>query len=317
MSSVAPKIKFETQQVVPIGTMLLIFICGATYVSSAGQGGAHIETWIANNGFVGAQAAKNWSEFSSLLKMVLSGSGAAFGSLQTLIGQMLTTCYTATFSSLDVYQVAANCYFLWAFGASVEPRVGIPRFMMLMILGVTLPWAGVFFEAVRDNNHVYYGPCFLICCFIGATFVFPPEKKINTEWFKSSRGNIFAKPSGEDMTSKYQFKPVLFTVLFIAYQAFIFYWTGHNYPMLKNYAIIGGVIAVFIGYISVSLMVWSATGSLTDGPMRLMTVKMYNDILRLDVGHDMAIRGTSLALGLPPERVKEWVGAQKGKMKVS
>lgn len=317
MSQVTPKIKFESQSVIPIGTMLLIFVCGATYVSAATQGAAHIETWIANNGFIGAEAAKSWSEITSLLKMVFSGSGNALGALQTNIGELLTTCFTATFSSLDVYQVAANCYFLWAFGASVEPRVGIPRFMMLMILGVILPWAAVYFEAVRDPNHVYYGPCFLICCFIGATFVFPPEKKINTEWFRSSRGNIFAKPTGEDMTSKYQFKPMLFTILFILYQGFIFFWTGHNYPALKNYAIIGGIVSMFIGYISVSVMVWSATGSLADGPMRLMTVKMYNDILRLDVGHDMAIRGTSQALGLPPERVKEWVNAQKGKMKVS
>ena len=45
--------------------------------------------------------------------------------------------------------------------------------------------------------------------------------------------------------------------------------------------------------------------------MRLITVKMYNDIIKLDVGHETAIKGTAHALGLPPERVKEWVGKQK------
>lgn len=61
-------------------------------------------------------------------------------------------------------------------------------------------------------------------------------------------------------------------------------------------------------------MVWNATGSLKDGALRLQTVRMYNDILKLDVGHDTAIKGTKeVALGLPPERVKEWVIAQKAK----
>jgi hypothetical protein len=47
-----------------------------------------------------------------------------------------------------------------------------------------------------------------------------------------------------------------------------------------------------------------------------MCVKMYNDILRLDVGHETAVKGTAHALGLPPERVKEWIAKQKGKMSV-
>lgn len=310
MSQITPKIKFEQQQVVPIGTMLLIFLCAVTYVQAA-QGAGQTENWITNHGFIGPQAGKNLSDALSLLRL------GAFSEFQTSITQILTNCYYATFASLDVYQVAANCYFLWAFGASVEPRVGIGRFMMLAMLGIALPWLVVTYEASRDPGHVIYGPALLICSFIGATFVFPPEKKINTEWFKSSRGNIFAKPTGEDMTSKFQFKPVLFTIIFIAYQGFIAFWTSHNYPALKNYAVIGEIGAMLLGYVAVSVMVWSATGSLADGPMRLMCVKMYNDILRLDVGHEMAIKGTSMSLGLPPERVREWVAAQKGKMKIS
>ena len=47
-----------------------------------------------------------------------------------------------------------------------------------------------------------------------------------------------------------------------------------------------------------------------------MCIRKYNQILKLDVGHDVAIRGTSMALGLPEERVKEWVSQQKGKMSV-
>jgi hypothetical protein len=126
------------------------------------------------------------------------------------------------------------------------------------------------------------------------------------------------------MMTKYQFKPTLFLTLFVvAMVAEYFYNIGLStyipafHPGLKTVSIIAGVGSVILGYVTVSLIVWSATGSLKDGPMRLITVKMYNDIIKLDVGHETAIKGTAHALGLPPERVKEWVMKQKGTMRIS
>jgi hypothetical protein len=316
-STVTPKIKFDTQQSMPIASFMLVFVCGTVYVMAASTG-PHIETWIANHGLIGAHAVKGVNETMSYLKMAMTGNMAAFAPVQKNIADFFTFCFNNTFASLDLTQVAVNCFFLWAFGASMEQRLGFARFLGLAMLGATLPWAGLYYEAVtRDPNHCYYGPFFLFCILVGASFVFPPEKKINAEWFKSTRGNIFAKKVEEDYTTRYQFKPMLFLVLFILYEAGMYFWVGKSYPILKNASILSGIASIFLGYISVSLMVWSATGSLKDGPIRLMCVKMYNDILRLDVGHETAVKGTSHALGLPPERVKEWVAKQKGKMRVS
>jgi len=48
-----------------------------------------------------------------------------------------------------------------------------------------------------------------------------------------------------------------------------------------------------------------------------MCIRKYNDTLKLDVGHDAAVRTTAMALGLPEDRVKQWVAKQKGKMRIS
>ncbi|MBX9692822.1 MAG: hypothetical protein K2Z81_10590, partial [Cyanobacteria bacterium] len=71
------------------------------------------------------------------------------------------------------------------------------------------------------------------------------------------------------------------------------------------------------GYLITLFMVWSATGDLKEGALKLMVIRRYNDMLKLDINHELAIRGTSLALGLPEDRVKLWIRQQKGKMKVS
>lgn len=316
-SSVMPKIKFDTQQSLPLVSILLVFLCGTVYVMAA-SGGPNIAKWITSNGLIGQTAVKAVSESMQYMKMFLTGNMAAWAQVQADIVKFFSFCFFNTFASLDVPQVAFHCFFFWAFGASMEQRLGLPRFMLLCILGSTLPWALCYYEVVgRDPVHCYYGPFLLFCVLVGASFVFPPEKKINSEWFKSARGNIFAKKEEIDYTTRYQFKPMLFLVLFICYEVGMYFWVGQKYPILKNASILSGVASIFVGYVSVALMVWSATGSLKDGPIRLMTVKMYNDILRLDVGHETAVKGTSLSLGLPPERVKEWVSKQKGKMRIS
>ena len=315
--TITPKIKFDTQQVIPIASLMLVFMFGVVYVMAASHG-PNIEKWLTNSCLMGAPAGKAVETAMSYLKLGFSGNAAAFGPVQQSIVDFVTFCYSSTFASLDVPQVAVNCFFMWAFGASLEQRIGASRFFMVSLLAASLPWVLAYFEVVtRDPIHCYYGPFFFFCVLVGASFVFPPEKKINTEWFRSTRGNIFNKQQADDISTRYQFKPMLFLVLFIIYEAGMYFYVGKSYPILKNALILSGIGSIFIGYVAVSVIVWSATGSLKDGPMRLMCVKMYNDILRLDVGQETAVKGTAHALGLPPERVKEWVAKQKGKMQVS
>jgi hypothetical protein len=320
-----PKIQFDAQQVIPICSMMLIVCCASVYVMAAGTNGSSADLWITNHCFSAPKVAATWNECLTLLMAGMKGTANAFTLLSTRITDLLTTCFIASFASADRYQVVISCYLLWVFGASMEQRLGFARFFMLILMAVLLPWFLVAFqEASRDTSSTYYGPFFLLSTLVGASFVFPPEKKINANWFKSARGDIFAKAEEVDLMAKYQFKPMLFLTLFIILQAGVyFYNVGLStyvpafHPGLKTISLLGAAGAVLLGYVSVSLIVWSATGSLKDGPMRLITVKMYNDIIKLDVGHETAIKGTAHALGLPPERVKEWVVKQKGKMRVS
>ncbi len=320
-----PKIQFEAQQVIPICSMMLIVCCASVYVMAAGTNGSAADLWIQNHCFSAPKAAATWGECLTLLMAGLKGTASAFTLLSTRITDLVNVAFISSFASADRYQVVVGCYFLWVFGASLEQRLGFSRFFMVVLMAVMLPWFLVGWqEASRDPSSTYYGPFFLLSTLVGASFVFPPEKKINANWFKSARGDIFAKPEEVDMMSKYQFKPMLFLILFIIVQTLqYFYNVGFMtyipafHSGLKTISLLAAAGAVLTGYVSVSLIVWSATGSLKDGPMRLITVKMYNDIIKLDVGHETAIKGTAHALGLPPERVKEWVTKQKGKMRVS
>ena len=69
--------------------------------------------------------------------------------------------------------------------------------------------------------------------------------------------------------AKYQFKPMLFLTLFVIAEAAVYFFNVglFNYvpalhPGLKSISILGAVAAIFLGYITASIMVWSATGSL-------------------------------------------------------
>jgi hypothetical protein len=316
-NSMQKQIKLQQQQVIPIGTFIFIFVCGTVYFMAASKGSANIANWLSENCFVGFTTGKIIANMKEALIACLSGKFALMSIFSENLTKYLTIAFISTFASFDLIQVAGHCYFLWAFGASLEQRIGMGRYLMLAILGILTPWLVLNLELAGHNPGIcYFGPAFLVCTFLGATFVFPPEKTINTEWFKSSRGKIFAPPNELDLTSKYQFKPNLFLFLFVAFEAFVWFYY-RSYPTLKTISPLAAIISIVIGYAIVAILVFSATGSFKDGPIRLMTVKMYNDMLKLDVGHEVAIRGTSQAMGLPPERVREWVLAQKGKMTIS
>ncbi|MBK7840338.1 MAG: hypothetical protein IPJ49_22205 [Candidatus Obscuribacter sp.] len=311
--SIAPKIKFEQKQAPPVLSFMLALLCAIVYIQSATVGST--QQWLISHCFAIGPMKELFANLQALLPATLGGRAGAMDLLIKSITEFCTVAFYATFASADKTWAMGNCYFLYVFGAGNEQRLGPPRYLLLILFSMLVPWPFVLFEAGRIGGEaVYFGPFFLLCTLLGATFVFPPEKKINTEWFKSSRGNIFATEPRAHMTDKYQFKPTFFMILFIVYEGVMWWFLAHSNPLYKTVAVIPGLAALTTGYVVVSLMVWNATGSLKDGALRLQTVRMYNDILKLDVGHDTAIKGTSMALGLPPERVKEWVIAQKGKM---
>jgi hypothetical protein len=185
------KIQFETAQVVPICSMMLIVMCASVYVMAAGTNGSAADLWVQNHCFSAPKAAAMWGESLTLLLAGLKGTASAFTLLSTRISDLTTMCFLSTFASADRYQVVVACYFCWVYGASMEQRIGFARFFMVVILGVLFPWLLVGWqEASRDPSATFYGPFFLLAVLVGASFVFPPEKKINANWFKSARGDL-------------------------------------------------------------------------------------------------------------------------------
>ena len=54
--TVTPKIKFDTQQVIPIASLILVFMFGVNYFMAASPG--PLEKWLTNNCLLGVSASK-------------------------------------------------------------------------------------------------------------------------------------------------------------------------------------------------------------------------------------------------------------------
>jgi hypothetical protein len=59
-----------------------------------------------------------------------------------------------------------------------------------------------------------------------------------------------------------------------------------------------------------------ASAGLKESPMTLSAVKRYHELIDLDVCHEDALKGTARTLGLPYDKVKEWVAKNKGSMRI-
>lgn len=229
-------------------------------------------------------------------------------------GKITTNLPVSSCASFTGWQLALNCYFLWYFGANVEQKMGGGRYLFLLLLAMFVPLLALFFFETPDGIY-YYGPINLIMAVLGAAFLFRPPKEINTQWFKQTRGEIFVRQEKQDFTKKYNRRNIwLWIIFFIIYEAGSWYFSKTVTGGYMTFHWLPAMVAFIGGYGITAMMIWSATGSLEDGALKLMTIRKYNSILKLDVGHDVAIRGTSMAMGLPEERVQQWVMQQKGKM---
>jgi len=298
-------VQIETQGAVPIATMLLIF-CMVIVFSMMCQN--KMEFWSAHLG------ALNWAQNNCSVQAVNIGSWLRDGNFQKLVSQISM----ASIASLTGWQLVANCYFTWVFGSTLEQKLGAGRIMMLIMLAMVVPYGAVAWDCLRTGDYAtyYIGPLFLISALISAGMVFPEEKKINY-WFKKSRGEIFSREPQRSASAKFKVNTSLLSCIFILYEAGVWYYTGKVSPEFKTVHYIGLLAAAMVGYGVAFSMVWSATGDLREGPVKLMCIRKYNDTLKLDVGHDAAVRTTAMALGLPEDRVKQWVQKQKGKMRIS
>jgi membrane associated rhomboid family serine protease len=297
-------VQIETQGLVPVMTLVVIF-CMVTVFAVMCQ--HRLEFWSTHI------QALNWAQNSASVQAVNVATWIRDQNLQRLLGQLAL----ASLSSLTGWQLAANCYFTWLFGSTVEQKLGAGRYVMLCLMAMYVPYAVIAWDSLKIADASYYfGPVYLIVALIGAGMVFPEEKKARI-WFKKTRGEIFQRGSAPDPRSKFKVNVVLFSMVFVGYQAGVWYYTGKFMPDFKSFHLMGIFAGLVLGYGLAWFLVWSATGDLREGPIKLMCIRKYNEVLKLDVGHEAAVRTTSMALGLPEERVREWVAKQRGKMRIT
>jgi hypothetical protein len=80
--------------------------------------------------------------------------------------------------------------------------------------------------------------------------------------------------------------------------------------------LVAAFVSIVIGFALGQLFLQSATASFKEGPLTMEALKRYHELIELDVHHEDALKGTARTLGLPYEKVKEWVAKNKGKLRV-
>ncbi len=306
MSYSAPtRVEIQTQGSIPWITLLVIF---GFVIVFAWSSGTRLEPWTPHIGSV------DWMKKNSYQVVNIYGFFK-----QSDWTRLLLQLPCAAMASFATWQLLANMYFIWVFGAKVEQRLGSAYFG-LIFAGLYLPWGIVQFDRfkVLDDTY-YYGSLFLVSMILGASMIFPKHREINTQWVKSARGEIFNRQQNQDPTRKYDKRDLtqLWLIAYIAYQVGCYFYSVKLTPGFTTFHLGALIFSVIFGYALTWFLVWSATGDFQDGALKLMCIRRYNTVLKLDVGHDAAVKETARSLALPEERVREWVARQKGKMKIS
>lgn len=238
---------------------------------------------------------------------------------------LLTLGYCTNFASFHILQMAFNCYFFWVFSKHVEQKVGPLLYIVLLTAGTTIPLIVLHWDMGQSHNaRGFIGPLFLLCAFIGAYMVFPPLPKSRmAQQAGVPKGQIFRRGGRPDPLDKYVGNPWMFVLTFTVIQVLFHYWLTTGiwiiHPPVEGYdnlAIYPILVALAIGYSVAAMLQAQAMSSLKDGPMTLQALKTYRQLLDLDVSHDDAIKGTARALGLPQDKVKQWVAKNKHNLRV-
>lgn len=164
----------------------------------------------------------------------------------------------------------------------------------------------------------------LLCTIIGCYMVFPPvPKSVIGKGNIRPKNEIFRRGERADPLDKYIANPYTFVGVFAAVQVLLHLWitigfTDYFKPMhgYDVWLLVPSLVCVAFGYGLGQLFLNSATAHFKEGPLTLAALKRYYELMELDVNHDEAIRGTARTLGLPVEKVREWVAKNKGKLRV-
>jgi membrane associated rhomboid family serine protease len=295
-STPAAKAQFESSTAFPICTVaILMGLMYVYYLSSTTANDRFFE--MTGHGFRADDA-------------VIAASSGQWGKVANML--------YANFASLHYVQLFFSAYFVWVFGVHTESKMGAGRLMFVVLLGATLPWlATAFLHSNKGDDTIFVGPLFILCSLLGAYMVIPPEKQKIRSWMPKNRQQIFNIEEKKDITEHYMQNPMIYVAVFAVVQIAFHFACTMIYPGYDTLDIAGAAIAYGIGYGIAYMLLASATGNVQDAPMKLGVLQHYRKLIEIDVPHEQALMGTSKALGLPYEQVRDWVNKDKGKMKIS
>ncbi len=258
------------------------------------------------------------------------------------LGQMLQganwSSFFATFiyanlSTFNTVHMALSLYFFWVFGAHIEGKLGNGRFLILLLLGATIPWGVLQWDAMSDPKTTFFGPLFLTCAIIGGYLVLPPVplRKYGGGHLPQQKNLIFKRPDKQDPRAKWIKNPWMFIGVFLVSQIFFHFWCVYGIP---NPMVVGGfllpplgkdfdtfrllpaIVGLGCGWAVASFAVRSAGQAYKQGPMVVNAIKRYHELLDLDVQPDEAIRGTARTLGLSYEKTRDIIRKNKDKLRI-
>lgn len=231
-------------------------------------------------------------------------------------GKLFNMMY-ANFASLHYVQLFFSAYFIWVFGGHIEGKMGPARLGLLVLLGLTVPWVAVaLLHSGKGSDTIFVGPVFVISALVGAYLVLPPEKQRLKSWMPKNRHQIFDTEEKKDVRDHYIKNPMIFVGVFVVVELAFHFACSMLFPGYDTLDFVGAAISFGMGYGMAYALLSSATGNVQDAPMKLGVLHHYRKLIAIDVPHEQALMGTSKALGLPYEQVRDWVNKDKGKMKI-
>jgi hypothetical protein len=320
------KLEIEDRPSTSILTGLLILGAVICYVVSVKR----VEFWLADH---------CWSVNRINHIIGISQAGGDFlSSVTTVIekadwANLLLTYGYANLCTFNMIHMGLSVYFFWVFGGHIESRLGNGRYLILLLLGMIVPWWVLQWDAGSAPQITFFGPLFLTCAMLGGYLVLPPVplNKYRSDIDFQQKNQIFRRKGNADPRAKWIRNPWMFVLVFVVCQAVFHFWCIYGIPDPRTegqffappvgvdfdtFRLLPTLVALGLGYAVAAWAVRSAGEAYKQGPMVVSAIKRYHELLDLDVQPDEAVRGTARTLGLSYEKTREIIRRNKGKLRI-
>jgi len=218
-------------------------------------------------------------------------------------------CVFPTFCQLNLIHMIGSAYFIWIFGSQIELRIGNTLMAVIVMITIVSGWMNLAQALGPMSLPLFVGPAFLTCALLGGYLILMPGKATNPTGANSRYTyRIFTRETKMDPLEHFSVSPWFFVVGGIAFLVCMHLYLGKTESLYDTLRLLPCLINLVIGLVITIILVMMITQSVETNPMRALARNRYKELRRLDMTHDMSVQGTALALGVPKEKVEEWLG---------